>query len=125
MKKILISFLSIFLSLAVSHTAFAAESSLVSVGPNGKLVYTPFAVTGQTNAVNLLPDWAHAGYKGGGVALPDVPTMVTLYPQPGDDCVRIQAAIDQVEAMPLDANGISETLLIAFWIALRSSPASG
>src|SRR5262249_13655168 len=45
------------------------------------------------------------------VPLPDtpggvqVPTRVTLHPAPGDATARIQAALDQVGALPLDANG--------------------
>jgi Ca2+-binding RTX toxin-like protein len=48
-------------------------------------------------------DFSHAGYKGGGVALPIVPPTLTLAPTAsGDDTPRIQAAIDQVAALPLD-----------------------
>ena len=36
----------------------------------GALYYAPYANEGQDNVVNILPDFSHAGYMGGGVALP-------------------------------------------------------
>ena len=101
------------LSMLTTQLAFAAESSLVKVGSDGKLDYTPFAMTDQTNQVNVIPDYSHAGYKGGGVAIPDAPVKITLYPQSGDDRAQIQAAIDQVEAMPLDENGFRGAVLLS------------
>ena len=81
------------------------ESALVSEGSDGKLVYTPFANHEQTNKDNILPDWSHAGYMGGGVAIPDVPVVKTISPGPGDDFERIQGAIDYVESLPLSERG--------------------
>jgi hypothetical protein len=41
------------------------------------------------------------------VALPVVPTRMTLSPEPaGDDGARIQAALDAMGALPADENGI-------------------
>ncbi|HEX6737956.1 MAG TPA: discoidin domain-containing protein [Vicinamibacteria bacterium] len=52
-------------------------------------------------------DFSHAGYKGGGVALPSAPVRVTLSANAsGDDTSRIQAAINQVAGMAADAQGI-------------------
>lgn len=72
-----------------------------------KLLYTPDI------AGNTIPDFSNVGYMGGGVPIPDVPVRLTLNPAPGDDTTRIQAAIDQVSAMPLDENGFRGALLLA------------
>jgi hypothetical protein len=82
-----------------------SASSLVYPGADGHLVYVPDAQG------NTIPDFSTVGYLGGAVPLPDtpggaqVPTRVTLHPAPGDATARIQAALDQVGALPLDANG--------------------
>lgn len=78
----------------------------------GSLTYAPFAMKDQTNAVNVIPDFSHAGYKKGGVPLPDVPVQFTLTPTAGDNRAAIQAAIDQVEAMTPDANGFRGAVLL-------------
>jgi hypothetical protein len=58
-------------------------------------------------------DFSHAGYMGGGVALPVVATKVTLSPTAsGDDTPRIQTAINQVAAMAPDARGIRGAVLL-------------
>jgi hypothetical protein len=91
---------------------YSQSSSLVWLN-GGELEYAPFAMEGQTNAVNSIPDYSHAGYMGGGVALPSVPTVITLSPSgEADDTPMIQAAIDSVEAMPLDANGFRGAVLL-------------
>ena len=47
-------------------------------------------------------DFSHAGYRGGGVALPVVPVKVTVGPPSSeDDTVAIQAAIDAVSKLEL------------------------
>src|SRR5690606_38876740 len=50
-------------------------------------------------------DFSHAGYRGGGVPLPEVPAVVTVEPVDGDDGARIQAAIDHVSELPLSDEG--------------------
>jgi len=62
---------------------------------------------------NQVPDFSNAGYGGGGVPLPVVPTKMMLSPEPaGDDGARIQAALDAMGALPADANGIRGALLL-------------
>jgi hypothetical protein len=93
----------------------AQESTLVYPGADGKLVYTPHANIGETNAVNILPDFSYAGYMDGGVKLPvgEVAVKVTLYPaESGEDRTRIQAAIDQVCSLPVDASGFRGAVLL-------------
>lgn len=74
-------------------------SELLHPGKDGALEYSPDADG------NLLCDFTHVGYRGGGVALPDVPAVVTLEPQEGDDTARIQAAIDEAGAKPVGPDG--------------------
>ncbi len=79
----------------------------------GNLTYVPFAMEGQVNEVNIIPDFSHAGYMGGGVSLPvDIPVMAEVSPEEGDDTARIQAAIKQVEALEPDQNGFRGVVLI-------------
>ena len=71
----------------------------------GTLTYGLYAAEGQTDAVHRLPDFSHAGYRGGGVALPAVADVQTVAPGSGDDRAAIQAAIDAVSARTPDADG--------------------
>ena len=79
----------------------------VQLGANGRLAYLPYA-----NG-DLVPDFSYAGYGGGGVALPVVPVRAKVSPGAGDDGAAIQAAIDQVSALPLDANGFRGAVLLS------------
>ena len=93
---------------------------LVSVGPDGSLEYVPYAneinlargSTANPAAVNTVPDFSGAGYKGGGVPIPFLPVQQTLYPGSGDRRQDIQDAIDAVAALPLDANGFRGAVLL-------------
>jgi len=46
-------------------------------------------------------DFSHAGYMGGGVALPTLPVKKEVAPSDGDDTAALQAAIAEVSALPL------------------------
>src|SRR5262245_51644094 len=72
-----------------------AKSQWVYPGPDGKLVYKT------TPAGDKMMDFSHAGYMGGGVALPSVPVQQTVAPGGGDDTAAIQKALDAVAALPL------------------------
>jgi hypothetical protein len=78
---------------------FAQTSSWASLGSDGRLHYTADA-----NG-NRIMDFSSAGYQGGGVSLPNVAAKATVSPSGSDDTAAIQAAIDTVSALPLDANG--------------------
>jgi hypothetical protein len=52
-----------------------------------------------------LPDFSHAGYRGGGVPLPEAPVRRELGPESGDATARIQAALDDLAARPLEERG--------------------
>ena len=93
--------------LADSGRAQSWESDIVSTGPDGRLLY---AADGEGNRV---PDFSRAGYRGGDVDLPVVPAVRTLMPVEGDDTASIQAALDAVMALPLDARGHRGALELA------------
>ena len=88
------------------------QSQLAYFGPDGRLEYGYYANEGETNADNRLPDFSYAGYRGGGVPLPDVPVMLTLNPRDGDDTSRIQNAINHVGNQPLNAEGFRGAVLL-------------
>ena len=81
-------------------------TSLVYPGIDGSLVYTP------DDRGDTIPDFSHAGYMGGGVAIPYVTVKAELYAGEGDDAVRIQEAIDNVSALPIDENGMRGAVLL-------------
>jgi len=89
-------------------------SSLVYPGADGRLVYEGYANQGQSSTGNLMIDFSHAGYMGGGVAIPWVPVEAILDPLPGDgdDYARIQDAIDAVSALPLSSAGFRGAVLL-------------
>jgi hypothetical protein len=98
-------FLQALLFLAAA--AAGPQSEWVHPGPDGKLVYKT------TPAGDRILDFSHAGYRGGGVALPEVPVKRTVKPSGGaDDAAVIQAAIDQVSALPL-RGGFRGAVLLA------------
>ena len=79
----------------------------------GQLTYVPFAMEGQSEEVNTIPDFSYAGYMGGGVVLPtDIPIQAVVSPAEGQDADRIQAAIDSVETLDLNDNGFRGVVLI-------------
>jgi hypothetical protein len=95
------SFLSTLLSgvcaarLLGPTTAAAAHSEWVYPGSDGRLVYQA------TPRGDRIMDFSHAGYGGGGVALPEVPVVKTVSPTGnGEDAAAIQAAIDLVSTRP-------------------------
>jgi len=83
-----------------------AMSAWVHYGADGKLVYKTLNAKG-----DRIMDFSHAGYRGGGVAIPKVPVAMTIGPSGGDDTTAIQAAIDAVSKNPL-ANGTRGAVLL-------------
>src|SRR5690349_19834257 len=103
--------------LFIITTAFLFSFSLLAQPPlvalkNGKLIYTKYANRDQQNTVNQIPDFSNAGYHGGGVSLPGITVNETVVPQKGDCRALIQAAIDKVSALPLDAHGHRGAVLL-------------
>jgi len=107
----------IFLSLSAlfvySSNAYSQdESVLVYPGGDGKLVYEKHANSAESNKDNIIIDYSNCGYRGGGVAIPDVPVKMTVYPMYGDDRSRIQDAINYVSGLEPDENGFRGTVLL-------------
>jgi len=96
----------------------APTASRVYPGVDGKLVYVP------DDQGNLIHDASHAGYGGGGVAIPTVAVRETIWPVPGDNSAHVQAAIDRVSALPLDGNGFRGALLLKAGYYRMASPIS-
>ena len=100
-------------SLLLAYIASGQSASELIYMDQGALVYKPFAMKGQTNEVNTIPDFSFAGYMGGGVALPtDIQIEAIVNPEEGDDTQRIQAAINLVEALEPDQNGFRGVVLL-------------
>ena len=78
-------------------TASFPDGNMVTSGKNGKLKYA------QTPKGDRIMDYSHAGYMGGGVALPEVPGLDTVVMIAGveDYTPLIQSAIDRVSALPV------------------------
>nr|WP_162988704.1 hypothetical protein [Pedobacter schmidteae] len=87
-------------------------TSLVYLHSSGKLYYNKFANEGETNKDNVVPDFSNAGYKGGGVALPEIQVKKTIAAIPGDNRIHIQQAIDEVKNLPQDGNGYRGAVLL-------------
>jgi len=92
-----------------AHALPGVTNDWVYPGPDGKLVYRT------TPAGDRIMDFSAAGYMGGGVALPSVPTKLILRPKGRhlDDTPAIQAAIDKVSAMPLEGGFRGAVVLAA------------
>jgi hypothetical protein len=90
-----------------SGTAPAAPSQLVHFDNAGKLAYQTWG-----NG-NRIMDFSHAGYMGGGVAIPNVGTKITLDPlaNGADNTQAIQNAINSIAAMPL-VNGVRGAVVL-------------
>jgi hypothetical protein len=91
-----------------------SSSSLVFPGPDGHLKYVPDAQG------NTIPDFSNVGYESGIVPLPgtngtpQVPVKVVVNPlaKNVDAGALIQAAIDQVSKLPVDAHGFRGAVLL-------------
>ncbi len=80
--------------------------SRVYPGEDGKLAYIP------DEQSNVIPDFSHAGYAGGGQPIPTVPIRATVWPVADDNAANLQAAIHKVSALHLDPNGFRGAVLI-------------
>ena len=101
-----LAFLALALVARAAEPAAPNFSQWVHPGPDGKLVYKSDAQG------NRIPDFSNVGYRGGGVALPDVPVQAVVEPAAGDAGARIQASIDRVSKMPADARGWRGAVLL-------------
>jgi len=81
-------------------------SSIIYPDSSGQLMYHA------DKENNYIPNFSHAGYKGGGVPLPEVSIKKTIQPISGDNTQHIQKALDEMAALPLDQKGIRGALLL-------------
>lgn len=96
----------LLLLVSLSNITLKAQTNLVSIDSKGVLTYAP----DQDGFV--IPDFSHAGYKGGGVDLPQIDVVKEISPISGDNTAHIQAAIDEVGKRTADANGFRGALLL-------------
>lgn len=80
-------------------------STLVSIGTDGKLVYT------SDSKGNRIPDFSGVGYKNSETTIPSIAVVRTVSPRTGDNLLNIQSAIDEVSTMPLNLNGFRGAIL--------------
>src|SRR5581483_2971438 len=89
----------------LASTAHAANSAWVSMGT----CHLQYKLDAKGNKVM---DYSYAGYKGGGVALPNVAVAATVTPVSGDSTSNIQAAINSVSSLTPDVNGFRGAVLL-------------
>lgn len=108
-EKFVILFLSLILILKLNAANESAnstwQSALVTVDTAGKLNYNA------DPQGYYIPDFSAAGYRGGGVPIPDVPVKKTITALAGDNTSHIQSAIDEVGRMSL-INGVRGAVLL-------------
>ncbi|MDB5271402.1 MAG: hypothetical protein JWP58_4442 [Hymenobacter sp.] len=105
-----------FLALASLPGRAQTPSALIRISVQGRLQYVP------DSRGNTVPDFSAVGYRSGDVAIPTVPVAVTLAPVAGDNRARIQAAIAQVSALPLNASGFRGAVLLTAGTYAVSGP---
>lgn len=99
-------FVAAVILIQPAHSQSSWQSTLLTVNADQSLVYHVDEHGFQ------LPDFSHAGYKGGGIALPEVPVVKEISPVEGDNTKHIQDAIDFVGSQPKNAEGIRGALLL-------------
>ena len=94
------SLLLLSLVLLTSTSLLAADKPKNSayLGSDGKLHYQTLPKG------DRIADFSYAGYMGGGVALPHVPTLKTIQPTGSDDTVGIQSALDDLARTTTEAH---------------------
>jgi hypothetical protein len=87
--------------------AAVAPGPSVSMGADGRLVYTP------DERGNRIIDFSSAGYASGSEPVPEAAERARVEPGDGDDGARIQSAIDRISALPRDATGLRGAVVLA------------
>lgn len=101
LRKLLVVLASAGLCLPLA--AQTAESRWAHLGADGRLIYA------HSPHGDRIPDFSSAGYRGGGVAIPQVKTVLRLSPDSDpDDTPRIQKALDEVGGRPAAERGAVE-----------------
>ena len=105
MKKQYFHVYLIFIFVLIQENNYAQTSSLVSMGSNGNLIYTP------DSRGNVIPDFSAVGFMNGEAPTPTIGVVLTVNPIAGDNLANVQNAINQVAAMPVNASGYRGTIL--------------
>jgi hypothetical protein len=95
------------LSLALLVAATPSVEAQSVRGRRGQLDYSTDELG------NRIPDFSNCGYAGADAEIPAVETRVVVTPADGDDGARIQAAIDYVAGLPLNAQGFRGSVRLA------------
>lgn len=90
----------------VMYGAHAQKQPSPVVYEKGRLIYTADSLG------NRIPDFSHAGYMAGEQAIPMAQARIVVPLVDGDATELIQAAIDQVSAMPLGNDGLRGAVLL-------------
>jgi hypothetical protein len=117
MKSRLLAVFFFCSNIFLSHAQdLPPTTSLVYPGVDGKLVYVADSLG------NKIPDFSHAGYKAGAIPIPNIAIKETIWPLPGNNADNVQAAIDRVSALPLDATGFRGAVLLKMGIYELEKP---
>ncbi|MEM7513856.1 MAG: peptidoglycan-binding protein, partial [Bacteroidota bacterium] len=106
-NKLLLLLLLILCFPFIQPTYAQWNSNIVNLRADGGLSYVR-DVEG-----NMIPDFSHAGYKGGGIEIPTVSNEFMISPIPGDNTAHIQAAIDEGALLPKDELGTRGAVLLS------------
>jgi hypothetical protein len=101
--------------VAVPAHSGGSNEPWVWLDSSGRLVYRALPQG------DRIVDFSYAGYMGGGVVLPRLPSVQTVVPSGADDTAAIQHAIDQVSSLPLK-DGFRGAVLLAQGTFLCSAP---
>lgn len=93
--------------LIIFAVSFSLQAEYLSAQNNSNAVYYDgdqlrYRIDSEKNRI---PDYSHAGYKGGTEPLPVFETMITLQPSGGDDTYQIQSALNRVGQLPMNERG--------------------
>jgi hypothetical protein len=92
--------------LFLPSPAGGAPPRHVDLNKDGKLVYHA------EDRGNRILDFSHCGYRGGDSPIPAAHVRVVVRPTKGDNGPRIQAALDYVAKLKLDAKGLRGAVLL-------------
>ncbi len=100
----------VFLAAFSNPYHIAAQKEVKPLPPlsfnKGQLNYTP------DTQGNRIPDFSYCGYMASEKPIPTVPVKVIVPVSKGDATLRIQAALDYVASLPVDANGFRGAVLL-------------
>ena len=94
------------------ETEHGEAEPLVAVTECGTLSYGLYAAEDDAASLHRLPDFSWAGYRGGGVGLPQAEAVQTLSAASGDNQAAIQDAIDTVSKRTPDAEGLRGAVVL-------------